>query len=354
MATTDDYKKIMLDLRAGKFKPVYVLHGEESFFIDRIAEEIEHLALQEHERDFNQSILYARDVDADTVKDTCLRFPMMAERQLVIVRELNTWRIDQVEKLEPYLAKPTPSTILVLCYKHKKIDGRKSILKTAQKGGAVVFTSDKVREDKLPETLMGFAKHFKRKLGAPEAQLLANHLGSDLAKTVKEVEKLCLVTEEGGAITADVIQKFVGISKEYNVFELQNAIGTRNAAKAQRIAQLLRQRPQGQSARAHHRRAEHLLQQVGHGACPAQPQPTSPGRRAEGEPLLREGLRGPCPQLSAGQTGRDPEAPARMRPAQQGLGRRWQRPRRTPARAARQGDELIAFGSGSSPPFDKR
>ncbi|MBL0128261.1 MAG: DNA polymerase III subunit delta [Flavobacteriales bacterium] len=237
MATTDDYKKIMLDLRAGKFKPVYVLHGEEGFFIDRIAEEIEHLALQEEERDFNQSILYARDVDADTVKDTCLRFPMMAERQLVIVRELNAWRIDQVEKLEPYLAKPTPSTILVLCYKHKKIDGRKSILKTAQKGGAVVFTSDKVREDKLPETLIGFAKHFKRKLGAAEAQLLANHLGSDLAKTVKEVEKLCLVTEEGGAITSDVIQKFVGISKEYNVFELQNAIGTRNAAKAQRIAQ---------------------------------------------------------------------------------------------------------------------
>ena len=236
MATTDDYKKIMLDLRAGKFKPVYVLHGEESFFIDRIAEEIEHLALQEHERDFNQSILYARDVDADTVKDTCLRFPMMAERQLVVVRELNAWRIDQVEKLEPYLAKPTPSTVLVLCYKHKKIDGRKSILKTAQKGGAVVFTSDKVREDKLPETLMGFAKHYKRKLGAAEAQLLANHLGSDLAKAVKEVEKLCLVTEEGGAITADVIQKFVGISKDFNVFELQNAIGTRNAAKAQQIA----------------------------------------------------------------------------------------------------------------------
>ncbi|MBK6343734.1 MAG: DNA polymerase III subunit delta [Flavobacteriales bacterium] len=235
-STIDDYKKLMAELRGGTFRPVYVLHGEEGFFIDRIAEEVERLALQEHERDFNQTILYARDTDADQLKDVCLRYPMMAERQLVIVRELQAWRIDQVEKLEPYLTKPTPTTVLVLCYKHKKIDGRKSILKTAQKGGAAVLTSDKLREEKLPEVLVGFAKGQKRKLGAAEAQLLASHLGSDLGKAVKEVEKLCLVTEEGGAITSEVIQRFVGISKDYNVFELQNAIGARDAAKAQRIA----------------------------------------------------------------------------------------------------------------------
>lgn len=234
--TTDEYKRLMTEVRGGTFRPVYILHGEESFFIDRVAEEVERFALQDHERDFNQTILYARDTDPDQVKDACLRFPMMAERQLVVVRELQAWRIDQVEKLEPYLARPTPTTVLVLCYKHKKIDGRKSILKTAQKGGAAVLTSDKVRDEKLPEVLMGFAKNHKRKLGAPEAQLLASHLGSDLAKAVKEVEKLCLVTEEGGAITSDVIQRFVGISKEYNIFELQNAIGLRDAAKAQRIA----------------------------------------------------------------------------------------------------------------------
>jgi DNA polymerase III subunit delta len=235
-STTEEYKKLMAELRSGTFRPVYILHGEEGFFIDRIAEEVERLALQEHERDFNQTILYARDTDADQLKDTCLRYPMMAERQLVIVRELQAWRIDQVEKLEPYLAKPTPTTVLVLCYKHKKIDGRKSILKTAAKGGAAVLTSDKLREEKLPDVLMGFAKGQKRKLGAAEAQLLASHLGSDLGKAVKEVEKLCLVTEEGGAITSEVIQRFVGISKDYNVFELQNAIGARDAAKAQRIA----------------------------------------------------------------------------------------------------------------------
>ncbi len=237
MSTTDDYKKVMLDVRAGTFKPVYMLHGEESFFIDRIAEEIEHLGVQEHERDFNLTILYGKDTDPDQVKDTCLRFPMMADRQVVVVRELQTWRIDQVEKLESYFARPTPTTVLVLLYKHKKVDGRKSILKTIQKGGGVVFTSDKVRDDKLPEVLMSFAKNHKRKLGASEAELLANHLGSDLAKAVKEVEKLCLVTEQGAAITNEAIQRYIGISKDYNVFELQNAIGMRNAAKAQRIAQ---------------------------------------------------------------------------------------------------------------------
>lgn len=236
MSTLEDYKKIMTDLRGGKFKPVYTLHGEEGFFIDRIASEVERLALEEHERDFNQTILYGRDCDPDTVKDTCLRFPMMAERQLVVVRELQNWRIDQVEKLENYLLKPTPTTVLVLCYKHKKIDGRKSILKSAQKGGGQVFLSDKVREDKLPDLLITFAKNQKRRLGSAEATLLANHLGTDLSKAIKEVEKLCLVTEEGGAITSEIIQRFVGISKDYNVFELQNAIGSRNALKAQQIA----------------------------------------------------------------------------------------------------------------------
>lgn len=236
MTTLEDYKKIMSDLRSGRFKPVYILHGEESFFIDRIASEIERLGLQEHERDFNQAILYGRDCDPDQVKDTCLRFPMMAERQLVFVRELQTWRIDQVEKLEPYLLKPTPTTVLVLCYKHKKIDGRKSILKSAQKGGGQVFVSDKVREDRLPDLLITLAKNHKRRLGNTEATLLASHLGADLSKAMKEVEKLCLVTEEGGAISSDIIQRFVGISKDHNVFELQNAIGTRNALKAQQIA----------------------------------------------------------------------------------------------------------------------
>lgn len=236
MSSIDDYKKLMTEIRGGKLRPVYMLHGEESFFIDRLSDEIERLALADEERDFNQSILYGRDVDPDQVRDNCLRFPMMAERQLVVVRELQNWRIDQLEKLESYLSKPTPTTVLVLCYKYKKVDGRRNVLKSVQKGGGAVFLSDKVREEKVPEVLVSFAKNQKRRLGAGEAQLLATHLGTDLSKAVKEVEKLCLVTEEGGTITSDTIQRYVGISKDYNVFELQNAIGTRNVEKALRIA----------------------------------------------------------------------------------------------------------------------
>ncbi len=234
--TLDEYKKLMTEVRAGKFHPVYLLHGEEGFFMDRLADEIEERALQEHERDFNQTILYGRDTDPDLVKETCKRFPMMAERQVVILREANAWRIDQLEKLESYLLKPTPSTVLVILYKHKKVDGRKNILKNVQKGGGAVLLSEKLKEDKIPALLITLAKQHGRKLGQAEALLLAQHLGSDLSKAVKEVEKLCLVTQDGASITSDTIQRYVGISKDHNIFELQNAIGARDALKAQSIA----------------------------------------------------------------------------------------------------------------------
>lgn len=236
MSNLVELRKIMTEIRSGIFRPVYLLHGEESYFIDVISDEVEALALQEHEKDFNQTILYGRDANPDVVRDTCLRYPMMADRQLVIVREFQAWRIDEIEKLEPYFLKPTPTTVLVLCYKHKKVDGRKSVIKSVQKGGGTVYLSDKVKEDKLPELLTNIAKRQKRKLGHTEAQLLAAHLGSDLARAVKEVEKLCLVTEEGTAITGDSIQRFIGISKDYNIFELQNAIGKRQGERAMRIA----------------------------------------------------------------------------------------------------------------------
>lgn len=237
MSAFEDMKRILEGVRGGQFAPVYLLHGEESFFIDVLAEAVEQNTLAPEERDFNQTILYGRDVDHAQVIDACKRYPMMADRQLVVVRELQTWRIDEIEKLVPYLLKPTPTTVLLLVHRHKKVDGRRSVIKSVQKGGGTVFVSEKVREDKVPDFLVKIAKKQKRKLAGREAQLLADHLGSDLAKAVKEVEKLCLVTEENGAIDADAIQRFVGISKDHNVFELQQAIGTRDALRAQRIAQ---------------------------------------------------------------------------------------------------------------------
>ncbi len=242
MSVIDDFKRVVKDVREHRFKPVYVLHGEEDFFIDRVEEEIRKNAIEEHERDFNQTILYGRDTDAHQVKDACVRFPMMAERQLVVVREAQAWRPDQWDKLEPYAKNPTPTTVLVLCHKHKKIDGRKGFAKTVAKTGAV-FLSEQLRDDKLPGWIQSYVKHHQRAIGAAEAQLLADHLGSDLGKVTGEVEKLCLVTPEGGKITAEIIQRYVGISKEYNIFELQNAIGSGDHLKALRIAQVFANDP---------------------------------------------------------------------------------------------------------------
>ena len=218
MSTTDDFKKIVKDVRERKFKPIYFLHGEEAYFIDRVAEEIGKSALEEHERDFNQTILYGRDCDPDQLTDTCLRYPMMAERQLVVLREAQTWRIDAFDKLEPYFKNPTPTTVLVILYKHKKADGRKTWLKDLAKKN-VVFVSDKLKEDKLPDWIQKYVAFHKRRIGPVEAKLLADHLGTDLGKLTNEVEKLCIVTEENGTITADLIQRNVGISKDYNIFE---------------------------------------------------------------------------------------------------------------------------------------
>lgn len=238
MSTTDDFKKIRKDIAAGAFKSVYFLHGEESFFIDRVAEEIELHGLQEHEKDFNLSILYGKDTEPDVVLDTCLRYPMMAERQVVILREAQSWRIDAFDKLENYFKKPTPTTVLVICYKHKKADGRKTWLKDLGKK-QVVFVSDKLKEEKLPEWIQQYVSFHKRRIGPVEAKLLADHLGSDLGKLTNEVEKLCIVIEQGGSITGDLIERNVGISKDYNIFELQKAIGQRDHPRAQRIAHFL-------------------------------------------------------------------------------------------------------------------
>ncbi len=238
MSVTDDFRKIVKEVRDGSFKPVYFLHGEEAYFIDRIEQEVVLHGLQEHEKDFNLTILYGKDSDPDAVKDSCLRYPMMAERQIVVLREAQTWRIDAFDKLEAYFKSPTPTTVLVICYKHKKADGRKTWLKELGKK-QIVFLSDKLKEEKLPEWIQKYVTFHKRRIGPVESKLLADHLGSDLGKLTNEVEKLCIVVDEGAAITADLIERNVGISKDFNIFELQKAMGAKDHVKAQRIAHFL-------------------------------------------------------------------------------------------------------------------
>lgn len=242
MSVFENWRKLVKDVQGGKLKPIYLLHGEEGYFIDRLCEEIEQHALQEHERDFNLTKVYGKDTTPDQVKDACIRFPMMAERQVVLLREAQAWRIDAFDKLAGYFKDPTPTTVLVIAYRHKKVDARRSWVKDVAKKG-VLFHSEKLKEDKLGAWIKGYVASKKRKIGPMEAQLLADHMGSDLSKMAKEVEKLCIVVEEGGTITADAIQRIVGISKDYNIFELQNAIGARDLVKAQTIAHVFASAP---------------------------------------------------------------------------------------------------------------
>jgi DNA polymerase III subunit delta len=229
------FTEINKSLRQNKFSSVYFLHGEEDYFIDSIAKEIETRAMPEADRAFNLSILYGKDADVQTILDTARRYPMFAERQVVFVKEAQD--LKGIEGLVGYVEKPVPTTILVLCYKHKKLDGRSKLSTTLSKSSAVVFESKKLYENQLPDWISDYTDGLQLKLQPQVAALIAEYLGSDLSKVANELDKLALNFAKGTTITTDHVQDQIGISKEYNVFELQKALGQRQAEKAFRIVQ---------------------------------------------------------------------------------------------------------------------
>lgn len=229
--TFDD---ILRDARAGKFAPVYFLHGEEPFFMDKIEAAIEAHALPEAEKSFNQTVLYGRDVEPLTLLDYLRRYPMMSERQLVILREAQEMK--GLNELIGYLENPMPTTVFVASFKHKKYDLNTKFGK-ALKAKATVFESKKLYDNQLPDWISGYCKSQKRAIEPAAVSLLAEYLGADLAKVANELDKLALNLPPGAAVTAVHVQEFVGISKEYNVFELQKALAVRDLAKVARIEQ---------------------------------------------------------------------------------------------------------------------
>lgn len=229
------FTEINKSLRQNKFSSVYFLHGEEDYFIDSIAKEIETRAMPEADRAFNLSILYGKDADVQTILDTARRYPMFAERQVVFVKEAQD--LKGIEGLIGYVEKPVPTTVLVLCYKHKKLDGRSKLSTTLSKSSAVVFESKKLYDNQLPDWISDYTEGLQLKLQPQVAALIAEYLGSDLSKVANELDKLALNFAKGTTITTDHVQDQIGISKEYNVFELQKALGQRQAEKAFRIVQ---------------------------------------------------------------------------------------------------------------------
>ncbi len=232
-------KKILGELKAGKYAPVYVLQGEETYYIDLIANYIETHAVPEAEKGFNQVVLYGRDVMVSDILSHARRFPMMAERQVVVVREAqeigDIERQDGAKLLLDYLHHPTPSTILVLCHKHKHLDKRKELGKKVD-ALAVSVVFKKIAESQLPDFVQTYVREGGFAIKDDAVRLFCEHVGNDLKRLASEMDKVMIATGKGNFITTDQVIAQVGISREYNVFELQKALIRKDALQANKIA----------------------------------------------------------------------------------------------------------------------
>ncbi|MBY0244384.1 MAG: DNA polymerase III subunit delta [Sphingobacteriaceae bacterium] len=240
---------IIKDIKARKFKPLYLLHGEEPYYIDKILHELEESVLSEAERGFNQTVLYGKDTDMATILNVARRYPMMAEYQVVIVKEAQDlkWGKDEGNSKEAemalnYFEKPLKSTILVLAYKYGTFDKRKKIYKAIDKNGTV-FQSDLKRDYEITKWIEEYVSNHGYKIAPQAAGLMAEYLGNDLSKIANEVEKLTLNVAKETVINTDHIQQNIGISKDFNVFELQKAIVSRNALKCNQIVNYFADNP---------------------------------------------------------------------------------------------------------------
>ena len=231
MAATT-YDSLLKDLKAKKYQPVYALHGEESFFIDKITQHIENKVLSEAEKSFNFTVLYGREVTAQQVIDTARRYPMMAERQVIIIKEAQDMK--EFAKLEPYFENPSPTTLLLICHKHKKIRGNTKVGKLLSKK-AVLFESKRLYDNKIPDWISKQLKTKGYTVAPGASQMISEYLGTDLSKVSNELDKLIVNIPKETSITVEHVQQNIGISKDYNVFELQNALGLKSIEKASRI-----------------------------------------------------------------------------------------------------------------------
>lgn len=236
------YNEINQLLANGKFPPLLVLHGEEPFFIDQITDWIETKAISEDQKGFNQSVFYGRDIDAVTIINAARRFPMMAERQLVLVKEAQGLPDKEYEKLLTYFEKPLPSTFLVFSFKNKSLDKRKKTYKMVDDKG-LFFLSEKVKDYQLSKWIEALVSEKGFKINGETAGIMAEYLGNNLSRIASEVEKLAINLTKGSAITIELIEKYIGISRDYNVFELQNAIGRKDTFKAFQIANYFAESP---------------------------------------------------------------------------------------------------------------
>jgi DNA polymerase III subunit delta len=233
-------ERIIGDWKKNIFKPVYWLEGEEEYYIDKAVDYAEHKILNESEASFNLSIFYGKDANWADIINACRRYPMFAERQVVILKEAQQMR--DVEKLEQYIETPLTSTILVVSYKEKKLDARKKFTKTVKEKG-VLFTTKKMYDRELPEWTQQMVQSKGLTITPKGLALLVDHIGNDLTRIENEIEKLSVNLGKRTSITEDDIENYIGVSKEYNVFELQSAMAAKDLARTMKIIQYFEANP---------------------------------------------------------------------------------------------------------------
>jgi len=231
---------IISDWKKGIYKPVYWLEGEEEYFIDKVMKYAEVNILNESETGFNLSVFYGKDADWAAVINSCRRYPMFAEKQVVLLKEAQQMR--DIDKLEAYVENPLGSTIFVVSYKEKKVDGRTRLAKLLKEKG-VVLTTKKLYDNQLPEWTEELVQSKELSISQKALMLLVDHIGNDLSRIDNEIDKMAINLGKRKAITETDVEQYVGVSKEFNVFELQSALATKNLSKAIRIIQYFEANP---------------------------------------------------------------------------------------------------------------
>ena len=239
------FQSIIHDLKSRKFSPIYVLMGDESYYIDQISDYVATHVLSPEERDFNQTVCFGSDVNAIQVTDMARRYPMMSEYQVIIVKEAQNIR--SLDALEKYLKNPVKSTILVWCHKNGKIDARKKVVGLAQTVG-VVFESQKLRDYQLPEFIQNYLKQKKVSIDPKSCQMIADHIGADLNRLTSELDKVLIsLPSDNLRVTPEIVEEQIGVSKDFNAFELRNAIVQRDVFKANQIIKYFDNNPKAGS-----------------------------------------------------------------------------------------------------------
>lgn len=234
------YEAIRQQISDRKFAPVYILHGKEAYYTDELVKAFEG-AMPESEREFNQYVLYAPQVEIGSVMDVCYRFPMMADRQMVILKEAQAVRADQINKLYKYVLNPSPTTVLVIAFRGDEAKGKD--LMAAAKANAVVHESKEVKEYQMAPLILGYIKQRGMTADPKAADMLREFIGANLSRMFNEIDKLCTILGAGAKITPEAVERNVGISKDFNTFELVDAIAAKDFGKAMRIAQYFSENP---------------------------------------------------------------------------------------------------------------